>query len=97
MAASSSFVKNNSEFAENIEQLFHEYVALFVKLHYPDSGNTVSDEERRELTLKLRESVNEITMLAMKRKHVKVDAETAPPFPHPTTSAAELNQRPAYS
>jgi hypothetical protein len=97
MAASNTFVVNNSEFAENIEKLFNEYVALFVKLHYPDSDHAVSDEERRELTLKLRESVNQITMLAMKRKHVKVDTEIVNSPIYSTASETERTQRPAYS
>lgn len=68
MAHSNSYVANDLEFAENIEKRFNEYVALFVKLHYPEGEQPLSEVERRELSVKLKAAVNEITLLGMKRK-----------------------------
>lgn len=73
MGHSRSYVVNDAEVAEKIEQQFHAYVALFMKLHYPADGHTVSAAERRELTLQIKASVNEITLLGMKRKRCKFD------------------------
>lgn len=73
MGHSRSYAVNNSEVAEKIEQQFHAYVALFMKLHYPADGHTVSAAERRELTAQIKASVNEITLLAIKRKRCKFD------------------------
>ena len=95
MGHSISFVVNNSEFAEKIEPLFHEYVALFMKLHYP--ADAVSDVERRELTLRLKESVNAISLLAIRRKRFKFDAKSVKHHPHQTSGTAERSYRPVVN
>lgn len=97
MGHSCSYVVNGSEFAEKIEQHFHEYVALFMQLHYPAENSAVSDSERRELTLKLKESVNAISLLAMKRKQLKFEAGVLKHHNHQTSSASERSYRPVSS
>lgn len=88
MGHSRSYAVNNSEVAEKIEQQFHAYVALFMKLHYPADGHTVSAAERRELTAQIKASVNEITLLAIKRKHCKFDTRPVRhTLPHNTSGA----------
>lgn len=94
MGHSRSYVVNDSKVAEKIEQQFHAYVALFMKLHYPADGHAVSAAERRELTSQIKASVNEITLLAMKRKRCKLDTR---PVRHPipqTASNAARSYRP---
>jgi predicted transcriptional regulator len=95
MGHSISYVVNNSEFADKIENLFHEYVALFMKLHYP--ADAVSDAERRELTLKLKESVNAISLLAMKRKRFKFDTKSVKHHLHQASGTAERSYRPVVN
>lgn len=68
MAHSNSYVANDLEFAEKIEERFNEYVALFVKLHFPEGDHVLPEAERRELNVKIKATVNEITLLGLKRK-----------------------------
>ena len=97
MGHSISYVVNNSEFAEKIEPLFNEYVALFMKLHYPADNKAVSDAERRELTLKLKESVNAISLLAMRRKRFKFDTKSVKHHLHQTSGTAGRSYRPVVN
>ena len=99
MANSNLFEADDFEFSENIEKLFHEYVALFIQLHYPSSGHAVSDEERRDLTLKLRKAANDMTVLGINRKRFKSDAESVN-YPHvhqPSSVVADLSLIPAFN
>ncbi len=96
MARGNSFVVNDSEVAENIEKLFHEYVAIFIQLHYPDGNNAVSDAERRELSLKLKESVNDITLLGLKHRRKKPDAAVEK-LHNQQTSGAAASYLPAFN
>lgn len=97
MARGNSFVVNDSEVAENIEKLFHEYVALFMQLHYPDGNIAVSDAERRELTLKLKEAVNDITLLGLKYKRKKPEAAVEMLLKQQRSGAAEQGYLPAFN
>lgn len=76
MVASSYFIANDYDLAFNLNKLFHDYVALYTKLHYPESKRAISNIERRELNLKLQQAVNEITLIAMKMKQFKSDSDT---------------------
>ena len=97
MGHSISYVINNSEFAEKIEACFNEYVALFMQLHYPSDNSAVTDSERRELTLKLKESVNKITLLAMKSKPLQLDTEIVKHNNHPASKASERSCSPEFN
>lgn len=97
MARGNSFVVNDSEVAENIEKLFHEYVALFMQLHYPDGNKTVSVDERRELTLKLKESVDDITLLGLKYKRKKPEAAVEMLLKQQRSGTAEQGYLPAFN
>jgi hypothetical protein len=76
MVASSYFIANDYDLAFNLQKHFHEYVALYTKLHYPESKNTVSHKERCEIILRLQEAVKEIALLGMKMKQFKTETET---------------------
>ena len=93
MGHSSSFVVNDSELADKIEQRFHEYVSLFMQLHYPVGDKAVSDNERRALTSQIKEAVHEISLLAMKRKRCKFDTTPAKRRPYPVATASERSYR----
>lgn len=97
MARGNSFVVNDSEVAENIEKLFQEYVALFIRLHYPDGNTAVSDAERRELTLKLKESVNDITLLGLKHRRKKPDPAVEMLLKQQRAGTAEQGCLPAFN
>ena len=71
MAVSRYLVTNDSDLEFNLQKLFHDYVALYVKLHFPDSRNAVSHAARRELILKLQKAVNEMALLVSKMKRFK--------------------------
>ena len=97
MAASKYFVANDYDLAFNLQKLFHEYVALYTKLNYPDNGNEISNKERRELDLKLLDAVNEMSLLVMKMKRFKSDTEILKSTHHQTISATKRSLRLSYS
>ncbi|MEI7842880.1 MAG: hypothetical protein WCI39_07595 [Gallionellaceae bacterium] len=97
MAHSNFYAVNEVEFAENIEKRFNEYVALFIQLHYPEGGQALSEEERRELSAKVKAAVNEITLLGMKRKRIKSVADVATGQAHLAASAADPIYQPALN
>jgi hypothetical protein len=96
MVASSYFIANDYDLAFNLQKLFHEYVALYTKLHYPDSKNA-SNKERHELTFKLQEAKNEIALLAMKIKRFQAETEIVKHPNHQTISAAKRSNRISFS
>ena len=59
--------------AFELKNLFHKYVVIYSQLYYPDGNEPMTHKDRQELTLKLEESMNEITLLAMKMKEAKQD------------------------
>ena len=61
--------------AFELKNLFHKYVVIYSQLYYPDGETQLSNKDRYELTLKLDESMNEITLLAMKMKESKQSTE----------------------
>jgi hypothetical protein len=93
MVASSYFIANDYDLAFNLNKLFHDYVALYTKLHYPENKRAISNTERRELNLKLQEAVNKITLLAMKMKQFKSDAELVEYPNYQTISSAKRSNR----
>jgi len=75
MVTSSNFIANEYHLAFNLQKAFHDYVALYTQLHYPENRETVANKDRQELTLKLQESVNEISLLALEMKQGKSEAK----------------------
>lgn len=75
MAASSYFAANDSDLNFNLHKRFHDHVALYTKLHFPENKSAVSNSERRELSLKLQESVNDMSQIALKIKQFKSDTK----------------------
>lgn len=76
MAVGSYFVANDPDLEFNLQKLFHDYVALYLKLYFPESKNALSHATRRELILKLQEAVNEMALLVAKMKRFKSDTGT---------------------
>lgn len=72
MAVSRYLVTNDSDLEFNLQKLFHDYVALYVKLHFPDSRNAVSHAARRELILKLQKAVNQYGAAGFEDETVQV-------------------------
>ena len=97
MTARSYFVAHDTDLAFNLQKSFHDYVALYTKLNFSESKNTLSNAERRELTLKLQDSVNDMSLLAMKMKRFKTDTEIVKRHNHQTISASKRNIRMSYS
>jgi hypothetical protein len=93
MAASGNFVVNDSDLAFNVQMLFHDYVATYKKLHYPDSKNAISNAERRELASKMQGSINEINLLVLKMKRFQPDTEIVTYNSHQTISASRQSSR----
>ena len=67
------FIANEYLRAFELKNLFHKYVVIYSQLYYPDGNEPITHKDRQELTLKLEESMNEITLLAMKMKEAKQD------------------------
>ena len=97
MVANSNFIANDYDLAFNMQNLFHEYVGMYTKLHYPDPKNALTNAERRELTLKLQESINDMALLAIRKKNFKLDAKIEK-FPnHQTMSDSKRSSREVYN
>jgi len=77
MAVGRYFSVNDYDLAFNLQKHFHEYVAIYTSLHYPDSKKPLPTKERGELTLKLEESITKINLLAMKMRQLQPDIATA--------------------
>jgi len=75
MVARSYFIAQDYDLAFKLQNLFHEYVGLYTKLHYPDSKLPISNIERRELAMKMQDAMNGITLLALQMKQFKSDIE----------------------
>jgi hypothetical protein len=72
--AASYFVAHDYDLAFNLQNLFHEYVSLYTKLHYPDNKDELFNKERRELNMKLRKSSSQMALLVLKMKELKSDS-----------------------
>ena len=96
MVANNYFVANDYDLAFNLQNLFHEYVTLYTKLHYPENQYDVSNKERRELTYKLQESTHAMALIVTKMKRFKSGTETLNKANHQTVDAAKQNYRLSY-
>jgi competence transcription factor ComK len=97
MVANSNFISNDYDLAFTLQKLFHEYVAVYTKLNFSDSQNSVSNAERRELNAKVQDYLNEINLLVMKMKRFQADTEIIKSHNHQTMSASKRSQRVAFS
>ena len=75
MTASQHFIAKDYPRAFELKKLFHKYVVYFSQLNYADSKEPLSSKERHELTFKLQETTNEMSLLVLKMKELKSDSE----------------------
>ena len=73
MAANHHFIANEYLRAFDLKEIFAKYAVYFASLHYPDEP--LSSKDRHELTLKLEEAMNEMTLLVLKMKEPKSDLD----------------------
>ena len=75
MDAKSCFIAKDYLRAFDLKNLFHKYVVLYTQLNYSESAEPLSSKDRHELTLKLQETMNEISLLVLKMKESKSDID----------------------
>lgn len=63
--------------AFDLKNLFHKHVVYYTHLHHHDSTEPLSSKDRHELSLKLDETMNEITLLVLKMKESKQTTKAA--------------------
>ena len=73
MVAHHHFIANDYLRAFELKELFAKYAVCYSNIHYPD-GEPLSSKDRHDLTLKLEETMNEMTLLVLKMKETKQDA-----------------------
>jgi len=93
MVASRYFIAQDYDLAFKLQNLFHEYVGLYTRLHYPDCKNPVSNIERRELATKVQDAMNGITLLALQMKQFNSDIEVEQRPDQQTISASRQGNR----
>jgi len=93
MVASRYFIAQDYDLAFKLQNLFHEYVGLYTRLHYPDSKNPASNLERRELAMKVQDAMNDITLLALQMKQFNSDVEVEQCPDQLTISASKQSNR----
>ena len=93
MTSISYFVAHDTDLTFNLQKSFHDYVALYTKLHFPESKNALSNAERRELILKLQDLVNEMSIMFMKMRRFKTDTEIVKRKNHQTISSSKRSNR----
>ena len=71
MDNSQYFVAKDYLRAFDLKNLFHEYVVIYSQINFPDGEVALSKKDRYELTLKLEETMNKITLLVLKMKEPK--------------------------
>ena len=76
MVTSSNFIAKDYLQAFDLKNLFHKYVACYTQLNYPNSEESLSGKDRHDLTVKLQEAMNEMTLLVLKMKESKPEHET---------------------
>ena len=75
MTASQCFIAKDYPRAFELKNLFHKYVVYFSHLNYADGEEPLSSKERHELTFKLQETLNEMSLRVLKMKESKFDSE----------------------
>ena len=75
MDAKSCFIAKDYLRAFDLKNLFHKYVVLYTQLNYSESAVPLSSKDRHELTLKLQETMNEISLLVLRMKESKTDID----------------------
>lgn len=61
--------------AFDLKNLFHKYVVVYTQLNYTESCEPLSSKDRHELTLKLQETLNDISLHVLQMKEAKSGAE----------------------
>jgi|GEM_PF-3909136 hypothetical protein len=68
MVNSHYFIAKDYLRAFDLKNLFHKYVVIYSQLYYPDGNEPLSNKDRHELTVKLEEAMNEISLQVLKMK-----------------------------
>jgi len=69
MVANHHFIAKDYLRAFELKEIFAKYAVYFTNLHYP--SEPLSNKDRLELTLKLEEAMNEMTIQVLKMKEPK--------------------------
>ena len=72
MVANHHFIANDYLRAFELKNLFSQYAVYYSNLHYQE-GEALSSKDRHDLTLKLEETMNEMSLLVLKMKESKPD------------------------
>jgi hypothetical protein len=75
MVTKSCFIAKDYLRAFDLKNLFHKYVVLYTQLNYSDNADPLQSKDRHELTLKLQETMNEISLLVLRMKESKSDID----------------------
>ncbi len=75
MDAKSRFIANDYLRAFDLKNLFHKYVVLYTQLNYSENSEPLPSKDRHELTIKLQETMNEISLLVLRMKESKADID----------------------
>ncbi len=88
MTTNSYFVARDYDLTLRLQELFLEYAALNTKIHNARSSKDVMNEKNLELSLKLKETVNEIGLLVMKMKRIQTNTKLSKKPMQPMPSAS---------
>jgi len=93
MTTNNHFSSKDYDLTLRLQELFLAYTELNAKIHDARSSKDVMNEENLELSLKLKEAVNEIGLLVMKMKQLQADTKIAKNPAHQTLSASKRGNR----
>jgi len=71
MNDSQYFIAKDYHRASELKNQFQKYVAIFTQLNCPNGEETLSNKDRQELTLKLHDAMNEMSLHVLKLKETK--------------------------
>lgn len=93
MTTNSYFVAKDYDLTLRLQELFLEYAALNTQIHNARSSKAVMNEKSLELSLKLKETVNEIGLLVMKMKRIQIDTKLSKqPMPSAPTEVIDFSK-----
>ena len=78
MVANHNFIAKDYLRAFDLKSLFVRYTVYYSKLNYPDGDEPLSSKDRHELTLKIQETLNDMSLLVLKMKETKPNTEALP-------------------
>ena len=97
MNDSQYFIANDYHRASGLKNQFQKYVELFTQLNYPNGEKPLSSKDRQELTMKLEEAMNDMSLHVLKLKETKFYIEILKnsrefiPVPHQQVNESRLS------